>query len=189
MTGSNIIHITSGKVYGATVSQYDCCQSLGDQVMQYSSGNGVYKYICVIPFIVMDNFFLKKKNLLDYLQVIDDVFDFKSIILEDIEYLNDKIKTAFPPTDHYYIEIISNRKRNNKEVVAYHNALRYTWYLHYSNIATACVNLLRLKILPDGISILAVASSYQTQEGRALLPSKLTEIDAFIEYYRNCIGV
>lgn len=182
MTGSIIVHINSTKKYGK-ISHYDCCQSLGDQVMQYK-GKENYSYICIIPLAFIETFFKKKENIIDYLTVIDDVFDFKSKLMDESEItlLEASVMEECPIDSHYYIEITSVKKRHNKEVVGFHNALRYTWYLHYSNIATACVNLFRLKILPDAMHIMAVASSYQTQEGRALLPSALTSTDAFIYF-------
>jgi len=61
--------------------------------------------------------------------------------------------------------------------------MRYLWYQQYTNMAIIATNLYLLNLLDDALDILAIAFSFQTTNGRAVLPHPTMDIVGLL-YFR-----
>jgi hypothetical protein len=156
---------------------YDCCEHLGSNLNDY----GVKEAYIAIPIKELHPFFKNNPQMLiEYTRFITEAFDveFRMATPEEIatiQWSGSKFTAANT------VVIKHTRKTNipNKYFNSAYNVLRYLWYQHYTIIAIVATNLYLLEVA-SAMDVLAIASSFQSQNSRALLPARTDTTDGIL---------
>lgn len=179
MTNS-IIFFKKGKKF--VFNHWDCCDGLGR--VFYETGNPIM-YVG-IPKKEMDEFFMTGDNLDKYLEFLTLTFDIEYRMATESE-IDDINVTDCPDTDLLFIHVSIKGcpTMTNKYFNSSYNCFRYLWYQQYTNIAIIATNLYKLGVISDNMDILAIASSYQKNQVRALLPKATNDLDGLLFFRKK----
>lgn len=166
--------------------RYGCCEHLGSHCAKNSDGKRGEMYIH-IPMKYINQVF--EKNAIEmvsaYLELLSKCFDVEYRIATEEEVEKNILITSEDADGGLYIYANMN-KASNKRFVASYTMLRYLWFENglFSNVASIAANLYKYNIFSDPMSVIAIASSYQVNGGRALLPYATYERGGLI-YFRS----
>ena len=162
-----------------TFTNFDCCENLGLGILE----NGRREMYVGLPIKMMDPFFLDdKENLETYLRFVTECLDieFRLATNEEVESV-DNAGAPEKKEDLIFVKGIMPEKVKitNKHFNSAYNLVRYQWYQRYTPIAIIATNLYRLGYLSP-IDTLAIASSFQKDNVRCLLPTKTNELNGIL---------
>lgn len=186
MTNSIIFYRKKGDIK-PSFQNYDCCENLGANM----NDNQAREMYIGLPKDHLDPFFFNMENLSSYLKFITECLDIEFLLATEEEVDNfgawgscsrkrDQlimVKGIIVPTPAEGSTPI--QRPTNKYFNSAYNLVRYLWYQRYTPIAIVATNLYRLNILSP-IDVLAIASSFQRDNVRCLLPTKTNELNGIL---------